>query len=139
MTKSERQLQELHDMGVMVVSRPDLCRRRSATAFRENFLVLGELHGEKQTNAVLTHEKWHYRLGAFYQFEAPYEQRSQAEARANRAALQELVPKQRLALLLRKGLSVSEIAEALDVNEIHIWEAWRLYRELDQRYCTDEE
>ena len=57
----------------------------------------------------------------------------------NRAALQELVPKCRLAALLRQGLSVSEVAETLDVPEAQIWEAWRFYRDTDDRFCTGED
>ena len=88
---------------------------------------------------MLTHEKWHYKLGAFYRHDAPYEQRCRAEAQVNRAALQELVPKCRLAALLRQGLSVSEVAETLDVPEAQIWEAWRFYRDTDDRFCTGED
>ena len=101
MTKSEQQLQELCDMGVMVVSCPDATTRK-AVAFCDDFLVLGQLEGETDAHAVLTHEKWHYKLGAFYRHDAPYEQRCRAEAQVNRAALQELVPKCRLAALLRQ-------------------------------------
>ena len=77
MTKSEQQLQELCDMGVMVVSCPDATTRK-AVAFCDDFLVLGQLEGETDAHAVLTHEKWHYKLGAFYRHDAPYEQRCRA-------------------------------------------------------------
>ena len=138
MTKSEQQLQELCDMGVTVVSCPDATTRK-AVAFCDDFLVLGQLEGETDAHAVLTHEKWHYKLGAVYRHDAPYEQRCRAEAQVNRAALQELVPKCRLAALLRQGLSVSEVAETLDVPEAQIWEAWRFYRDTDDRFCTGED
>lgn len=138
MTKSELQLQELDDMGVMVVSRPEATRHK-AVAFQDDFLVLGALANEPEAHCVLTHEKWHYKLGAFYRVDAPYALRCRAEALVNRAALQELVPKRRLASLLRRGLSVSEVAETLDVPEAQIWEAWRYYRDIDDHFCTGEE
>ena len=125
-------------MGVMVVSAPQTTSHK-AVAFRDNFLVLGELQGEQDANAVLTHEKWHYKLGVFYKADAPYGQRCRAEALVNRAALQELVPKSRLAALLRQGLTVSEIAETLDVTEAQIWEAWCFYRDADGRFCCGDE
>ena len=125
-------------MGVMVVAKPQITTHK-AVAFQDDCLVLGDLQGEQEANTVLTHEKWHYKLGAFYKADAPYEQRCRAEAQVNRAALQELVPKRRLAALLRQGLTVSEVAEALDVPEAQIWEAWCFYREADGRFCTEEE
>ena len=136
MTRTEALHQELEEMGVKTIDCPGLSRK--ALAFADGYLALGKLESEKEALAVLTHEKWHYKLGAFYRADAPYAQKQQVEARVDRRALDELVPKARLTQLLRQGLRVYEIAEVLEVPETVVWEAWRYYKDTDARLWAEE-
>ena len=72
MTRTEALHQELEEMGVKTIDCPGLSRK--ALAFADGYLALGKLESEKEALAVLTHEKWHYKLGAFYRADAPYAQ-----------------------------------------------------------------
>lgn len=119
-------------MGVQTVNYPGM--HRKAIAFADNYLFLGQLEDDREALTVLTHEKWHYKLGAFYAPDAPYAEKSRAETRVEHRTLRELVPKETLIRLLREGLPVHEIAETLEVPESVLWEAWHYYRDSDAQF-----
>lgn len=119
-------------MGVQVENCPAMSQK--AVAFADNFLVLGQLEDDREALTVLTHEKWHYKLGAFYPLDATYGEKCRAEARVEQHALRELVPKEELTRLLQSGMPAHEIAEALEVPETLILEAWYYYRDTDAHF-----
>lgn len=124
-------------MGVLAVPCPEMTKK--AMAFADGYLLLGQLEGSREAVTVLTHEKWHYKLGAFYRMDTPCAEQARLEARVSRKAIGELVPKAQLTRLLRQGLRVYEIAELLEVPEATIWEAWRYYKDTDEHLWENPE
>ena len=129
MTNSERTRQELADMGVEVLSMPQLTRKAIASA--DGYLAVGNMEDSREDHTVLTHEKWHFKLGAFYRAGASYTDRLRCEGAVDRAALRELVPKERLTALLRRGRTLEEIADTLDITPALVVQAWEHYRQAD--------
>lgn len=124
-------------MGVEVVGYPPL--RRKAMASADGFVLIGDLADSREKRTVLEHEKQHYRLAAFYTLEDAPQERRRSEARVHRALIHSLCPAERLDALLRRGLSLHEIALELDVTEKLVEEAFFYYRSQDpSAFCGPE-
>lgn len=127
MTKAEMAEQELADMGVRVIRCPWLHCKAVATA--DGFLGVGETEDSCEARTILLHEKQHYRLRAFYAANADPLLKRRAETQVNRAVYREACPPDVLAALLRRGFTVPEIAEELEVTQALVEEAYAYYAE----------
>lgn len=122
-------------MGVQVVGYPPL--HRKAVSSPDGFVMLGQLADSREKRTVLEHEKQHFRLAAFYKQDCPPQERRRSEARVDRALIQELCPLPQLRDFLRKGRSVAEIAEELEITEELVTQAFAFYRAMDPDAFTD--
>ena len=113
-------------MGVQVVTYPPL--HRKAIASPDGYVMVGRLTDSKETRTVLEHEKQHFRLAAFYPPDCPVQERRRSEARVDRALIQELCPIDHLKELLRRGRTVAEIADELEITEELVAQAFAFYR-----------
>ncbi len=120
-------------MGVQVVGYPPLHRK----AVPDGFVMLGQLADSREKRTVLEHEKQHFRLSAFYPKDCPPQERRRSEARVDRALIQEVCPASQLKQLLRKGRTVAEIAEELEITEELVTQAFAFYRAMDPDIFTD--
>ena len=67
--------------------------------------------------------------GAFYMPFSPYQEKAQAEYRADKAAILKRIPLPALVEEMRCGFSVWEIAEHFNVEPSFIWRAYTIYRD----------
>ncbi len=80
-----------------------------------------------ETKVHLAHELGHCITGAFYNVYSPLDLREKHEYRANKWAVNMLVPKKKLIELLKHGIEKWEIAEHFDVTEDFINLALKIY------------
>lgn len=85
---------------------------------------------EAELRTALIHEQAHFSSGAFYLPYSPYQVRAQAEHRADKAAILKNIPYEELALRLRQGDTLSELAEHFCVTAAFIQKAYDLYCEM---------
>lgn len=88
-----------------------------------------QLESVAEEKVKLAHELGHCITGSFYNKNSPLNIRAKHEHRANRWAVQKIVPKNKLDELLKKGLERWELAEQFNVTESFIELAILMYYE----------
>ncbi|MFR5179531.1 MAG: ImmA/IrrE family metallo-endopeptidase [Ruthenibacterium lactatiformans] len=84
---------------------------------------------QREKVTALIHEEGHFMSGAFYVPFSPYQEKAQAEYRADKAAILKRIPLPALVEEMRRGFSVWEIAEHFNVDPSFIWRAYTIYRD----------
>ena len=85
------------------------------------------VYTDSETKVHLAHELGHCLTGAFYNMYSPLDLRDKHEYRANKWAVNNLIPKEKLIELLKRGLEKWEIAEFFDVTEEFVNLAFKMY------------
>lgn len=86
------------------------------------------IENERQERQYLAHDMGHCESGAFYNKYSPFNVISQQEFRANKKALQYLVPREELEYLLKnERLETWELCEYFDVDYEYIQIAFWVY------------
>lgn len=88
-----------------------------------------QLESVAEEKVKLAHELGHCITGSFYNKDSPLDVRTKHEHRANRWAVQKIVPKVKLEAFLKEGLERWELAEQFNVTESFIELAIRMYYE----------
>lgn len=89
-----------------------------------------QIHSLKEEKEQLAHELGHCIRYAFYTGKSPYEVRAQKEYKANKWAIQKLVPYDMLINALKHNITeLWELAEFFDVSEDLIKKAFTLYED----------
>lgn len=83
---------------------------------------------EAELRTALIHEDGHFASGAFYLPYSAYQLKCQAEHRADKAAILKYIPYQELADRMRRGDTLSELADYFCVTERFIEKAYWAYR-----------
>lgn len=129
MTKAEAVRQELYDDGVIIFDRAPI--KRKSIVDPEGFIALSNsVDTSAEEHCVLTHDKWHLKLGAFYPPCSPYQLKAQMEYRVNKRALMEVVPLDLLKMTLSTGMPLEEVAEDFEVPVEILAEAISLYHSM---------
>ena len=84
---------------------------------------------QREKVTALIHEEGHFMSGAIYVPFSPYQEKAQAEYRADKAAILKRIPLPALVEDMRRGFSVWEIAEHFNVDPSFIWRAYTIYRD----------
>lgn len=85
------------------------------------------VYTDSETKVHLAHELGHCMTGAFYNVYSPLDLREKHEYRANRWAVNNLIPKEKLIELLKCGLERWEIAEYFNVTEEFVNLSFKMY------------
>lgn len=86
-----------------------------------------QLDSESDEKVKLAHELGHCEKGAFYNRYSPFSSKSQCEYRADKWAIEKLLPKDELEEAAKKGMQIWELAEHFEVTEEFIKKAMWIY------------
>ena len=104
---------------------------RSASAQGEHgcYIALdySMLWGGKEARTALYHELGHCATGSFYNMYAPLDIRVKHEVRADRWAIEQLIPRDRLAEALAQGRDLWELSDIFSVTPQFILKAEEYY------------
>lgn len=128
MTKAESLRQELTDSGIVILDCPNM--DRLSVVSPDGYIGISSIESSALEHSVLAHDRWHFRLGAFYKVYSPFCIREQMEYRVKKRALMETVPPDTLCTMLASGDDLSEIAEELEVPQEDVLQAFLLYKDL---------
>ena len=110
---------------IEILDCPSLSRDGVSALLADGSCVIGL---KTHRTGVLAHELGHCELLAFYDASSPYEARGRAETKAQKWAIQHVIPSGELEAQIADGRSLWEIAEHFDVDERMVISAICLYR-----------
>lgn len=129
MTKAEAVRQDLYDDGVVIFDGAPI--KRKSIVDPDGFIALSDsVETSAEEYCVLTHDKWHLKLGAFYPPRSPYQLKAQMEYRVNKRALMEAIPLNLLKMAFSTGMPLDEVAEDFEVTLDTVAEAVILYKSM---------
>lgn len=106
-------------------------RALSSASFAQGWIVLdtSRFSSSAEHKAALAHELGHVETGSFYNIYSGFDLRSRCETRADKRAVEMLLPFSRLARALRSGLSEPwQIAEHFNLPEPFVLTALKFYQ-----------
>ena len=107
-------------------------RQVSAMSFPDGWIAVdrSKFESEAAFKTALAHELGHVETGSFYRIETPLYTKAKCEYKANKRAIQMLIPQDELLSALRHGIvEVWQLAEHFGVTEQMINRACCLYQE----------
>lgn len=127
MTRAEQIRQELYDDDVDIIE--GLPIKRKSIVDPDGVIGLScSIDTSAEEYTVLSHDKWHLKLGAFYPLGSPYQLKAQMEYRVNKRAIMEAVPLDLLKMAISTCMPMDEVAENFEVTPDVLAEALELYR-----------
>ena len=124
---------ELYDRadrhGVQVDDVP--MRVVSSVSFPDGWIALdtARLETDAEEKVALAHELGHVETGSFYNLYSPYDIKAKHERRADKRAIQLLVPREDLRRAVRSGISQPwDLADHFGVTEAFMRKAMEYYR-----------
>jgi len=132
MTAKERLLHDIETFDIEMFYCP--LKNNSAISAADGYIGLNPALRAEPTvlTTVLCHEMGHFHAGAFYYGYSPFELRSQAEYRADKACTLRYVPYDEMIDLMRQGIETRcELAEAFGVTEELIEKSYNYYKDVE--------
>ena len=129
MTRAECVRQLLYDEGVVVFDHCPI--KRKSIVSEDGYIGLSDqVECEAEEHCILTHDKWHLDLGAFYTVCSPFQLREQVEYRVQKRTLMQLVPPEIVRMYISVEMPLEYMLEELEVTLPVFCEAVTLYKEL---------
>lgn len=116
----------------ITIERANIQKNKSLSVRIQNKDFIGidkSVNNSADERTHLAHELGHCLTGALYEIKSPLQVRGKAERKANKWALKQCVPKDKLIELLKAGYNKWDIAEYFGVNEKFIDVAYTYYFE----------
>ena len=133
-----RTRRELEEEDILVLECP--MRANRCLALQEGRIVgvdTGRFSTEAELRTALIHEDGHFVSGAFYKPFSPYQDKAQAEYRADKAAILKYIPYPELAARLRRGDTPAELADYFCVTEDFLHKAYEFYCGMGYSFSGD--